>query len=171
MALVTVLTMLLGGSGTSQKLETPSLRLSFDGGSVSFPTDWRRIQGTSKDPAVLRAPDGQIQATVSVIYESPAADPIDQRELFKKVVEARMRAERQVAGSRVVLSEAAFKQPADGSLYATYNGREGVTRRFSAAVVMQRGIVVVVYVEAIGNRQTDLPTVADKIFATISVGG
>jgi hypothetical protein len=156
---------------TLKYLRTDTRRLSFDGGSVDFPAEWRDLKSDDASRFVARSPDDKTQATVSVFSFAQDLDETRARDEFNRVVALRMQAEQKGGGAGLVLSQPDFQGPHNGMITATYRGKEDSGRYFRARIAMRNGVCVIVYIEMIDGNVADLDEVSGDIFGSISIQG
>jgi hypothetical protein len=142
--------------------------LSFQGGSIAFPTGWKGIKGSDPGRIVARSPDHQMQATISILDFSPTTSSEEYEERFTDLVEQRLEAERKGAKADVSISGPEFGRHPDGTLIATYEGHDASSRRFFSKMLMRKDMLFVLYFETIGHSQEELRTIATEIFGTIA---
>ena len=145
------------------------MRATFEGGSIAFPPGWKQVGDGDAERFVVRAPDDMLQATVSAFYFAVEHDKQKDLDTFRRMLEHRLRAEREASSADLVLSTPAYSDLSDGTMVATYKGTETNSRRFAAKLVMRDGTFIAVYLEAIGSGQRRFDEASATIFESLSV--
>jgi hypothetical protein len=143
--------------------------LLFTGGSVVIPAGWQRIKSDDETRIVVRAPDDQTQVTVSPMYFEPFPDKMLSRERFNRLLALRLDGERKFGGDQVTVRDPVLRDLHDGTMTAPFEGSEGSSRRFAARLAMKGGVLLTVYIEAIGGGQQSMSGIAAMVFDSISL--
>jgi len=142
--------------------------ISFNGGSVALPKGWSGKKGGDGQQFLASAPDGLLQATLSVYFFSEGATEDDDKLVFDRFLELRLQADRGAA-REITISTPTFFRTEEGTMISTFEGKESTVRRFAAKLAMLGGTLVVVYLEAVGQGKETIDEFAQKIFGSISL--
>ena len=145
-------------------------RLSFKGGSIALPADWRERKSDDASRFVARSPDDKMQITVSALCFAQGLDEARVRDQFNRVVALRIEAEQKGGGAGLIVTPPDFQGAHEGIVTATYGGKEDSGRYFRARLAMRYGVCVILYVEMIGGNETDLDKLSNSIFSSVLFG-
>jgi hypothetical protein len=142
--------------------------IAFNGGTLALPTAWKGIVSGDGKQFSAEAPDGQIRAMVSIYYFSPGAPHAADKQVFDRFLTLRLQAER-AASAGIVISTPSVLTQQDGTMTATFEGRESAVRRFAGKLAMRGGTLAVVYLEALGQDNEACARIVPLIFEGIAV--
>ena len=118
----TLLLSLFCGSAAAVEIKNDYFRLS-------LPGDWHQEDGASPEQFIVVSDSRKAQITIS--YVPMSATESDLQRVADKLLELRLRAEREVTPERVVsLGEPWVSNPADGGVQVNYLGHDSLGRHF-----------------------------------------
>lgn len=171
--LIFITVLLLAGCRKKETTEMvdPGSRKVFTHRDFEFlvPENWSFLENESKPETVMfRAPDGNAQLTISLMYYEPRTSKAEVEKTFKRYVEVRRKAETDVEPSPVLTDYTIHT--GDGCWYTKYAGLEKSTDHCSATLITsENGKMITLYVERNGIDHNSLSSLTTDIFSNFKV--